>query len=924
MSPDREWFHGIPAIVVVTGLLITSTSALAQPGLGTNINLVLTDMQFPGCETATWIEEASCSELVSPALDGPRIAWVVVSDPDRFIDGFSSLQFGVEHDIEGLQFLPCAGYLAIPGIGWPGSGSGIALAKTGSCFQPSTTSIRVGGFIIPGGATGQLAITPDARTGRAEAVDCTYLSSPICASQLGGVDVSLGGSPTCETIDIDPPRNLTVTTDQCPVLISWEYDGEDPVGFMVSGSSDLLPGSARAAADTNATSSPRAYRVAAVSECGARAWTEQVTGQAAPPAPPTNCQASEDTCAVRVTWDESPDAWEYAVQRKWNLPPFPGTWSTIATVPAGVSTYIDENAATDPAPYRIIAQRCRALSAPSNEDIGRRIPPPRILDLRATNNELCKVVELTWRNPEPVRDISVSRDGLPIAELPATAESYVDLGAVPGVEHEYEVRAVARCGNVARVVTGIAGGGPPPAPTLSSSLAHGCGTVVLEWTASEFATRYSLLRDGDAIRSLPGVSTLAVDCTIGAGETHTYVIVAESPCGDSEPSNEVTVEIPQEPLELPAPVPIAPADGYCASGDSITFSWHPVPGPAYYELYLGRASGGYSEFPFDTTLTLESSGQIDNWIVWAHGACCESPQSDVRHVLHDGNVVAPDSLRMTAIEGSTWRFDWAKVPGVSRYRLSVSSACHALAEMFHVVEVAGTDTTLSLDPFYSQGPTEPTTDFFAWVSAIACGSVGDSSLCVGSTDVVPVVLEEFRLTPIPGAVAATWRTGVERAIAGFHLDRESEGVPRTRITEAVIGAGTHAYAYTDPSVEPGRRYSYTLVEVDLHGSETDLARREVSTSAAPLRLAVRVHPNPANPSATVSVDIPESQRVVIHVLDTTGRRVRHLLDTRLPAGTHTITWDGRDDGERSAASGVYFVRVRTVEGDAVERLTLIR
>ena len=46
------------------------------------------------------------------------------------------------------------------------------------------------------------------------------------------------------------------------------------------------------------------------------------------------------------------------------------------------------------------------------------------------------------------------------------------------------------------------------------------------------------------------------------------------------------------------------------------------------------------------------------------------------------------------------------------------------------------------------------------------------------------------------------------------------------------------------------------------------------------------------------------------IFDLRGRRVRELLDGRpLPAGPHTVVWDGRDDGGREVASGIYISRL---------------
>jgi hypothetical protein len=75
----------------------------------------------------------------------------------------------------------------------------------------------------------------------------------------------------------------------------------------------------------------------------------------------------------------------------------------------------------------------------------------------------------------------------------------------------------------------------------------------------------------------------------------------------------------------------------------------------------------------------------------------------------------------------------------------------------------------------------------------------------------------------------------------------------------------------------------------------------------------------------VGYDAGDSQqgRICIDVFDVTGRRVRRLLDGGA-AGTGTIFWDGRDEDRGLVPQGVYFVRLLTPRGDAVDRVVRIR
>jgi len=54
-----------------------------------------------------------------------------------------------------------------------------------------------------------------------------------------------------------------------------------------------------------------------------------------------------------------------------------------------------------------------------------------------------------------------------------------------------------------------------------------------------------------------------------------------------------------------------------------------------------------------------------------------------------------------------------------------------------------------------------------------------------------------------------------------------------------------------------------------------------------------------------------------------GQRVVTLIDGMQNAGTYTVRWDGRDDGGRKLASGVYLYRLHTGDGRRIETRKLV-
>jgi len=83
-------------------------------------------------------------------------------------------------------------------------------------------------------------------------------------------------------------------------------------------------------------------------------------------------------------------------------------------------------------------------------------------------------------------------------------------------------------------------------------------------------------------------------------------------------------------------------------------------------------------------------------------------------------------------------------------------------------------------------------------------------------------------------------------------------------------------------------------------------------------------PNPFNPTTGIQFSLSEPGLVSLEVYNVSGRRVRTLLREHTSAGSHEVTWDGRDDSGASVSSGVYFYRLVAGEFSEAKRMTLLR
>jgi len=84
------------------------------------------------------------------------------------------------------------------------------------------------------------------------------------------------------------------------------------------------------------------------------------------------------------------------------------------------------------------------------------------------------------------------------------------------------------------------------------------------------------------------------------------------------------------------------------------------------------------------------------------------------------------------------------------------------------------------------------------------------------------------------------------------------------------------------------------------------------------------YPNPFNPATTISFAIPQAGDVRLDIFDILGRKVKMLINKKLPSGRYTLTWDGADKSGQPVASGIYFFRVQYSETSLTRQMLLLK
>jgi PKD repeat protein len=84
------------------------------------------------------------------------------------------------------------------------------------------------------------------------------------------------------------------------------------------------------------------------------------------------------------------------------------------------------------------------------------------------------------------------------------------------------------------------------------------------------------------------------------------------------------------------------------------------------------------------------------------------------------------------------------------------------------------------------------------------------------------------------------------------------------------------------------------------------------------------YPNPFNPVTHLSLDLVNKTHVTFVIYNVAGQKVRTLVDEVMPAGSHTLIWDGTNENGQALSSGVYLYRVTAGDESVTKKMTLLK
>jgi hypothetical protein len=187
-------------------------------------------------------------------------------------------------------------------------------------------------------------------------------------------------------------------------------------------------------------------------------------------------------------------------------------------------------------------------------------------------------------------------------------------------------------------------------------------------------------------------------------------------------------------------------------------------------------------------------------------------------------------------------------------------------------------------------------------------------------DVMPLTLDETSYVTVAEEATLTW-----------DLEELPDHISMT-LTDNITGSETYLdyeseYVFTtEPKGSFSASYDGPIGTYPVVGeprftlSVTYGALGQNDDATLPSDFALHpVYPNPFNPSATISFDIPDVSLVALNVYDVKGALVETLLQDHMKPGKHQYNWE-----PQGLSAGVYFMKLTTANKSFTQKVTYIK
>jgi hypothetical protein len=242
---------------------------------------------------------------------------------------------------------------------------------------------------------------------------------------------------------------------------------------------------------------------------------------------------------------------------------------------------------------------------------------------------------------------------------------------------------------------------------------------------------------------------------------------------------------------------------------------------------------------------------------------------------------------------------------------------------------------------HGPSPVVPGSSLSHWSSALAPNELMEPSLGLGAVihtrGLASELFKDIGWTiQCPVAVAIS-SFGVRAVDRGAELSASFESTFPTVVVKVYRGEGrdggltdltTQAmngksnFTYVDETAVPGKSYRYMIGVID--GEGEFVSPIESFTMPAAVAKLGQNSPNPFNPTTAINFTLSAKENVTLAIYDVSGRLVKTLVSGTRDLGTHSVTWDGRDNTGTTVGSGVYFYRLDAGKFSDTKKMVMLK
>ena len=178
---------------------------------------------------------------------------------------------------------------------------------------------------------------------------------------------------------------------------------------------------------------------------------------------------------------------------------------------------------------------------------------------------------------------------------------------------------------------------------------------------------------------------------------------------------------------------------------------------------------------------------------------------------------------------------------------------------------------------------------------------------------VPVELASFEAQLVKNDIVLNWTTATELNNLGFEVEQSFDNNNFSRIG-FIPGFGTtsemKSYSFRISDAPNGIQY-YRLKQIDLDGTFTHYNAIEIDGPVIREFALYQNHPNPFNPSTTISFSLPVESNVSISLFNILGQQVAQIINSDFSIGNHKIDFNAKD---LSTGAYIYTLDAQGVDG----------